>query len=459
MGMSRPAHHSRWAERDWTKGSVSRNLWLLAWPMMIGGILNQLGPTIDMIWVGKLGPAAMAGVGVSGMAVMVANSLRMGLSVGTRALVARFIGAGDTEQANHAAQQTLVVSVAFATTLAIIGIFLAETILKALGLEPDVVRQGAVYMRIQFVGSVTMSLWMMAESTMQASGDSVNPMRIVVSFRLLHMVLSPLLIFGWGFFPQMGISGAATANIIAQGIGGSIGMWVLLSGRSRLKLSFKNFRFDGKMVWRLVKIGLPASITGAERTFANLMLMWFVVPFGTVAVAAHSLIERVDTFVHMPVQGLSMAAGVLAGQNLGAHQPERAEKTGWQAAGIVTIAMLISSGLIWLWAEYAVRLFNSEPELVEIASTFLRIQIVNYLVFGFVSVLMQCLNTVGDTMIPMLTTLLSMWLVQVPTAFVLSRFTTLGVYGVRWGIVSAIVVRAGIYSTYFKLGRWKGKKV
>ena len=447
------------ASRDWTKGGIIRNLWLLGWPMMVGSLLNQIGPVIDMMWVGRLGAAAMAGVGVAGMAVMVVNSLRMGLSVSTRAMVARFIGSDDTENANHVAQQTLVISVAFSTTLAIIGIFLAETILELLGLEPDVVAQGAAYMRIQFVGSVTMSLWMMAESTMQASGDSVNPMRIVVGFRLLHIALSPFLIFGWWIFPSLGVSGAALANVLAQGIGGAIGLWFLFNGRTRLRLTLRKFRFDGKMIWRLVKIGLPASVTGAERTFANLTLMWFVVPFGTAAVAAHSLIERIDVFAHMPTQGFGMAAGVLAGQNMGAGQPERAEKTAWQAAGLITIAMFIVAGLIWVGAEGLVRLFNSEPELVKIASTFLKIQIVSYLMFGLVVVLMQCLNGVGDTVIPMLTTLLSMWLVQVPLSFYLSRFTTLDVYGVRWGIVSAIVVRGLIYAAYFKSGWWKRKRV
>lgn len=287
----------------------------------------------------------------------------------------------------------------------------------------------------------------------------MNPMRIVVGFRIFHLVLAPFLIFGWWIFPRLGVSGAALTGVIAQGIGGAIGLWFLFSGRTRLRLTLRDFRFDGKMIWRLVRVGLPASVTGAERTFANLTLMWFIVPFGTMAVAAHSLIERIDVFAHMPTQGFGMAAGVLAGQNLGAGQPQRAEKTAWQAAGLVTIAMFIVAGLIWLGAEGLVRLFNTEPELVRIASTFLRIQIVSYLVFGLVVVLMQCLNVVGDTVVPMVTTLTSMWLVQVPLAFYLSRFTGLGVYGVRWGIVSAIVVRAVIYTTYFKLGRWQHKRV
>jgi len=445
--------------RDWTQGSILGNLWLLSWPMMVGSSLNMLGPTIDMIWVGKLGAASIAGVGISGMAVMVVNSLLQGLFTGTRAMVARLFGAGDREGANHVAQQAFVVGAAFSVFMAIIGIFMAEPILLIFGVEADVVSEGAAYMRVQFVGMVTMSLRMLTEAAMQASGDSFTPMRIAIFFRLLHVALCPFLVFGWWIFPHLGVSGAALTNVISQGIGGALGLWFLFAGRTRLRLTMKNFRFNGSLLWRLVKIGFPASITGAERTIANMVLMYFVAPFGTAAVAAHSLIQRIDAFLHMPAQGLGQAAGVLAGQNLGAGKPERAVKTGWLAAGLVTGAMVISSLVVWFWAEGIVGIFNTESELVVIASNFLRIEIVSYMVFGVVVVLMQCLNGVGDTWIPMITTLATMWLVQVPLAYFLPKHTSLGVYGVRWGIVSAIAMRAVIYATYFKSGRWKRKKV
>jgi Na+-driven multidrug efflux pump len=187
--------------------------------------------------------------------------------------------------------------------------------------------------------------------------------------------------------------------------------------------------------------------------------MKLVVPFGTFAVAAHSLVQRVDMFLHMPAMGFGQGSGVLAGQNLGAGKPERAERTGWLAAGLFTCVMVVGSVVIWFWAEKVVGVFNAEPSLVEIASTFLRIEIVSYMVFGVVVVLTQCLNGVGDTMIPMVTTLVTMWGVQVPLAYFLSRTTNLGVYGVRWGIVTAIAGRAVIYATYFKMGRWKRKQV
>lgn len=446
-------------ERDWTKGNIIGNLLSLGWPMMIGGSINMLGPTIDMIWVGKLGSSSIAGVGVSGMVVMLVNSMMMGLYMGLRAMVARFIGAGDIKGANHVAQQSLVINVVYSLIMAAIGIFFARPILVLLGVGPDVVEQGVPYLRIQFIGMVTMSFRNMAEATMQASGDSKSPMWIDLFFRAFHIIFCPFLIFGWWFFPSLGVSGAALTNVFSQGIGASLGLWLLLSGRTRLKLTLRGFRIDPGIIWRLVKLALPASITAMERTLGNLILMWFITPFGTLAVAAHTLNQRVEMFLNMPAMGLGQAAGVLAGQNLGAKQPERAVKTGWLGAGFLSGVMLVISVAVLLWAEGIVRIFSSEPELVKLAATFIRIAATSYVMMGFGAVLSQCINGAGDTLPPMLIMLLNMWLVQVPLAYFLPRITDLGVFGVRWAIVIGSVTAAIIYALYFLSGRWKRKKV
>ncbi|MFC2044568.1 MATE family efflux transporter [Chloroflexota bacterium] len=446
-------------DKDWTKGSIVHNLLSLSWPIVISNSLNMLGPTIDMIWVGKLGAASIAGVGISGMAVTLMYSMRLGLSVGTRAMIARFMGAGDTEGANHVSQQALIVGISFGIFIAIIGIFLTEPILLVMGVESDVITEGAAYMRIMFVGSVAMSLWTLTESIMQASGDTLTPMRIAVFFRLLHAIICPFLTFGWWVFPRLGVSGAALTNIISQTVGLTLGLLFLFSGRTRLRLTLRSLRLDLIIIWRIVRIGIPAAITGFERSFANLVLVRLVVPFGTMSVAAHSLLQRVNDIIYMPGRGLGMAGGVLVGQNLGAGQPARSERTGWLTSGLLTSIMLICSMAIWLRAESIVHIFSTEPDVVKITSTFMRIEIASYLVYGFAIVLTECLNGAGDTMTPMLVTLLTMWGMQIPLAFFLPRITTLGVYGVRWAIVSGMIVRSVIYITYFRLGRWKRQKI
>jgi len=157
--------------------------------------------------------------------------------------------------------------------------------------------------------------------------------------------------------------------------------------------------------------------------------------------------------------GLGNGAGVLVGQNLGANQPDRAERSGWLGASFVEVVMLIGSAAILLWAEHIIRIFNTEPGLVELASIFLRIAVAGYLVLGFSVTLSHCISGAGDTLPPMLATLLTIWVVQMPLAFLLPQITDLGIYGVRWAIVAGMLVGAVAYTTYFRAGRWKRKRI
>lgn len=426
---------------------------------MIGSILNVLGPVVDMMWVGKLGAASVAGVGVASMLVMLLDTFKMGLDMGTRAMIARFVGAGDTKGANHAALQGYVVTIGFAAIMGTLGVIFAEPIMRLLGLSPEVVARGAPYLRIQFIGILIMGIVRQNDGTMYSSGDTLNPMRIALVYRITHIVLDPFLIFGWWIFPRLETSGAAWAAITSQALGGGLGLWLLASGRTRLKLNFREFRPDGNMIWRIVKIGAPASLTGMERNYGQLLLTWFVVPFGTIAVAAHALVQRVEQFMHLPGQGLGQASGIMAAQNLGAGQPDRAEKTGWTGAVLYSAVMVVSAVVLWFFAENILRVFNNEPELLKVGTLFVRIQIISYLFFGLATVLQQCLTSIGDTVTPAAVVLVSVWLVQVPLAFFLSKYTDLGVYGTRWAIVASTLVSAVAYTAYFRMGRWKRKKI
>jgi len=445
--------------RDWTKGSILRNLLSLSWPMVVSNSLNMIGPTVDMIWVGRLGAADIAAVGVAGIAVMLVQAALMGLFMGLRAMVARSIGAGDEDSANRIAQQAVVVGAVSSVTLAIIGIFFAEGILALVGLEPEVIDLGAAYLRIQFIGMVAMSFRMITDGTMQASGDSMTPMKIAFAFRMLHIALSPFLIFGWWLFPRLGVSGAALTNVISQSLGTGLGFWILMTGRSRLRLSFRRFRIDPGIIWRMIRVGLPASVMGIERNLGQYVLMWFMAPFGTLAVAAHTLNQRIEMFLFMPAWGLGMAAGVLVGQNLGAQQTARAERSGWLATAIVEGFIVICLLAILIWAEAFIHIFSSDPGVVSLGATFLRIATAGYIVMGLTAVLQQCISGSGDTMPPMLASILTMWLIQLPLAYFLSHFTNLGVYGVRWAIVIGTAAGAIAYTVYFRSGRWKRKVV
>jgi len=445
--------------RDWTEGSVLRNLLSLSWPMIVSYGLYMVGQTVDMICVGRLGSAPIAGVGIGGIVVMIVMTAKFGLVTGVRAMIARFIGAGDAEGANYVAQQALVISAVYGVVMTAVGVFLAEPILNLFGLEAAATAAGVAYVRIILAGWVPMSFWLMAFSMMQASGDVMTPMWLSILIRVVHIGLCPFLVFGWWIFPRLGVGGAALSNVIYQVLGMIIAFWILFSGRTRLRLTMRNFRLDPGMIWRIVKIGIPALVMGVQMNFGQLVLALFMVPFGTFAVAAHSLVQRVEMILFLPSMGLGMGAGVLVGQNLGAQQPERAERSGWLAVGFVEAVMLVFCVLVLLFAEHFIRLFNIEPGLVEIGGVFLRIAAAGYIMVGFTAVLQNSISGSGDTVPPMLVSLVIVWLVQIPLAFLLPRITDLGMYGVRWAIVVGMLVGAIAYIAYFRLGRWKRKRV
>jgi Na+-driven multidrug efflux pump len=196
-----------------------------------------------------------------------------------------------------------------------------------------------------------------------------------------------------------------------------------------------------------------------QRSFGDLALTWFIAPFGTLAVAAHSLASRVDMFLLLPGSGLGSGAGVLVGQNLGAHQPERAERGAWLAVGFVEAFMVTCSIIILLWAENIMGIFTREADLIRLGSIFFRIATASYVILAFISVLQSCISGAGDTVPNMIINIGIIWGVQLPLAYLLPRVTDLGLFGVRWAIVASTFTGTIAYIAYFRLGRWKTKKV
>jgi putative MATE family efflux protein len=378
---------------------------------------------------------------------------RMGLDMAMRAMVARAVGAGDLARANHVALQAFTLSGAFSVTMALIGVFFTVPLMKLVGVPDSVILAGAEYMRIQFIGSGTNAFRMMTGAALQASGDTLTPMRAATVARVLHLALSPGLIFGWWILPEMGLVGAAVGNIVAQGIASVLNFRALFTGTSRLHLTLSDYRPDPAVLWQLVRTGTPASITSAERSIAQLLLTSLVSPFGPTTLAAFALTRRIENLVMMGARGLGQGAGVLVGQNLGAGKPERARKTvAWALLFVfgMNLAVVI---VLAAMPEPFIRLFNADEELLGTAVKWLQIASLGYLFLGIGQVFQQSYNTAGDTMVPMVVTLVSIWGVQQPLAAVLPGMG-LGAYGIAWAVVIAVLVRLLIYAPYYFTDRW-----
>jgi putative MATE family efflux protein len=446
--------------RDWVKGSVTGNLMSLSWPIMVHYALFMIGQAVDMIWIGRLGSAAVAGVGTAFVVHMLVVSAKMGLVAGARAMIARAIGGGDFQRANHLGAQAFVVSILYGIFFSVLGLIFAHKIMGLFKLRPEVAVQGTAYMRMLFSGWIFYSLWLLAFNIMQASGDTTTPMFIHLFTRCVQLVFSPFLVFGWWIFPRLGVQGAALAMLIGQTLGMVISLRILFRGKkSRLRLTLKGFRLDVVSIWHMVKIGLPALVMGIQSNLGQTVLMKIIVPFGTLAVAGHTLNQQVEMFIFMPGFGLGTGAGVLVGQNLGAQQPNRAERTGWIATALMEGFMALCGIAVFLWAPNLMRVFTTEPELIRLGANFLRIASLGYLMTGFIASLQNSISGSGDTIPPMVISILSTWTLLLPAAFLLPLISDLGVYGVRWAMVLTQLFGAVAYILYFHRGRWKNKIV
>lgn len=445
--------------REWTQGPIVNNLLLLSWPMIVMEATYMVSQIFDMVWVGKAGASSIAGLGIANLVMMLISTIDMALISGSRAVIARFVGSRDLEGARKAAGQTYILAVSWGVLVTIAGSLLAGPIMHMFGVEESVALEGVRYLRVFFAGWLSLEILIISLYTIQSTGDSFNPMLIELSIRAVHLTLCPFLVLGLWFFPQMGITGAALSNVISQALGAMAGLWVLFGGYTRIKLSLRDFRFVPEITWRILKIGFPSMISMLQANVSMFVLTLIIVPFGTRVIAANSLVSNVQGFIITPNLGLGNAVGVLVGQNLGAKQPERAVKTTLLGAGILEAFLIACGVVILIWAERIVLLFNNDPTLVTISAAFLRITTAGYLIMGINAALMNCISGAGDTLPNMIINIIMIWVIQIPLTYILSHYTSLGVYGIRWAMVASTVVGTIAYFSYFRLGRWKLKKV
>lgn len=445
--------------RDWTQGSILLNLLSLSWPMIVTEAVYMISQLFDMVWVGRSGSAAIAGLGIGLMLLFMVSTVDMAIISGIRAMISRFVGANDDESARKVAAQAYILSVSWGILVALGGFFLSKPLIKMFGVSPEVVDQGSRFLKVMFVGWIGMELHVMGMYIRQAAGDSMSPMATQIVVRSLHILLCPFLVLGIWVFPQMGIAGAAVSNTASQVLGGLIGIWFIFGGKTRIKLSLSDIRFSPSMTWRMLKIGVPSLISMAQMTASNFVLVWIIAPFGTLALAAHSLNGNVNGFVNTPNMGMSTGVGVLVGQNLGAKRPQRAIKSTWLGAAILQGFLFICLVAILIWAKNIAGLFSHDQEMINMATNFLRIATGAYIVMGLTSAFSACINGAGDTLPIMLINIGMIWAVQLPVAYLLSRYTSLQVYGTRVGMIAGPVAAAIATFLYFKFGKWQTKRV
>ena len=449
----------RGSQQDFTEGSLRRAIVLLAIPMVLEMVMESLFAVVDTFWVAHLGANAMATVGLTESVLMLVYCGAMGLSMSATAMVARRIGEKDSKGAAVAAVQAILVGIVASVVVAIGGSAIAPKLLGIMGASPDVIAIGRHYAAIMMGSTVAIVLLFLNNGIFRGAGDAAIAMRVLWLSNFINLLLDPCFIFGLGPFPEFGLAGAAVSTTIGRSIGVVYQMWILFSGRSRVKILPHQFRVHWDVMTRLVRVALNGMFQYGIGQLSWLFLVRLVSTFGSVAVAGYTVAIRIFFFAILPPWGLSGAAATLVGQNLGAQKPDRAERSVW-LTGFYNMVFLAAVGLVFIFfPEPIIRCFTSDPAVINFGVDCLRIICYGNLAYAYGMVMVQSFNGAGDTFTPTVVNLFGYWLFQIPVAYLLASRTSLGPKGVFYAIPLAETAIAIVGVALFRQGRWKKKRI
>jgi len=446
-------------EQDYTSGSLNRAILLLSVPMVLETLMESVFAVVDVYFVARLGSSAVATVGLTESLITLVYAVAIGLSMGVTAMVARRIGEKDREGAAEAASQALGVSALASIPIMIGGLFFAPQILGIMGADEWSLTHGASYTRWMLGGNIVIVLIFVLNAVFRGAGDAVIAMRVLWLANGINVLLDPMLITGWGPFPEMGIRGAAIATNVGRGVGVLYQLYILFFGSGRVHVSLFQLRLKASVMWSLIRVSIGGVGQFLIATASWVGLMRIMAMFGSDALAGYTIAVRIAMFSILPAWGMSNAAATLAGQNLGAKQPDRAEKSVWRC-GWYTMGFLGIVGLLFfLNAETLVRIFTSDPAVVPIGAEALRIFSYGYLVYAWGLVIVQAFNGAGDTFTPTWINFFAFWMLELPLAYLLAKPLGFGYRGPVIAVVVAESVMTIIAIIIFRRGKWKTREL
>ena len=442
-------------EVDYTRGPVRRALGLLAIPMMLELSMEAVFAVVDIAFVSRLGTDAVAAVGITEALVTVLYAIAIGLGMGVTAMVSRRIGAGDPDEAAQVTGQAIWLCAVLSIVVGIFGVAYAEDMLRMMGASDGVVEQGTGFTAVLLGGSASILYLFLLNAAFRGAGDAAVALRSLWLANGINIILDPCFIFGLGPFPEMGVTGAAVATTIGRGVGVVYQLYYLVGGRGRLEFHLRHLRLVPSLLHRMIVISIGGVGQFLIATSSWIVIMRIVAIYGSAAIAAYTIALRLIEFVFLPAWGLGNAAATLVGQNLGAGQPERAEKSAWQASKYNVYFMTGLGMLSVIGAPWITGLFTNDPEVMRYGVNCIRIFGIGYPLYAVGMIMTQSLNGAGDTATPSTLNLLCFWLVQIPLAWWLAEPLSLGPDGVFVAIVVAESLLSVLAVIMFRRGRWK----
>jgi putative MATE family efflux protein len=464
-------------EQNFTTGSIDRAIVLLSIPMILEMAMESLFAVVDAFFVSKISVDAVATVGLTESALTLVYSLAIGMSSAATAMVARRIGEGDREAAAVAGAQTILIALVISTLIAIPGFFYAKELLFMMSENAEVAEKGQYFTKIMLSCNLPIFLLWMLNGIFRGAGDAATAMRALWIANGVNILLDPMLIFGWGPFPELGVTGAAVATTIGRSTGVAYQLWMLMRPvkkseqvivsdvpevhlrGNRIRISLRHFKPDKDVIRRLLSIAAGGSGQYLIGSVSWILMIKILAHIGTAVTAGYTIAIRIIIFTILPSWGMANAAATLVGQNLGAGFPDRAEKSAWRAGFFNMIFMGTVCAIYLSAAPFFIRLFTSEPEVIEAGSLALRIIAGGYIFYGYGMVLAQAINGAGDTRTPTIMNFVCFWLIEMPLAWLLALHWNWGQTGVYTSIVVAETILSVIAIIMFKRGKWKTVKV
>lgn len=439
---------------------MRRTILELAWPAILGNLFQTIVSMVDLVMVGRLGAVAVASVGLGGQMLWFLNALIVAVTVGTTALVARFIGAKKKKDAEHVLVQSLVLVLPISFALTGFWYIAAEKFLLLIGASHEVAELGSTYIRIVFLSTPCIFLIFNSEGALRGAGDTKTPMKVGATMNLINVVLNYALIFGKFGFPALGVKGAGIATATAFVWASLTYVIIFFSGRFVLTIPRKDgFSFDMGTIKRILRIGIPTGIQRITMSGSMIFYVSIIAGFGTTALAAHQIGLRVESLSYMPGFGFAVAATTLVGQNLGAKNPQKAEESGWEAAKLCATFMGIMGLFMILFPKPMAHLFVSDTEVIDLAAWYLRIVAISEPPLALIFTLAGGLRGAGETRSPLYISVFGLWIFRIPLAYFLGVFLGWGAVGAWTAMTIDTFVRGGLYVYQFRKGKWKEVRV
>lgn len=446
-------------EYDFTEGSIGRAILLLSIPMVLEMAMESVFAIVDIFFVAKLGPEAIAVVGLTESMLTLVYAIAIGLSMATTAIVSRRAGEKKMNRASIAAVQAILVGVLISLPIALLGLFYSPQLLELMGASDTIIKELTSYTTLLLTGNGIIMLLFIINAIFRGAGDAAISMRVLWFANILNIILDPLLIFGIGPFPELGVTGAAVASTVGRGAGVIYQFYLLSKPGNRIGVAVSHIKPNLPVMKRLVRLSVGGIGQYLIATASWVGLTRIIAEFGNEALAGYTIAIRIIIFSLLPSWGMSNAAATLVGQNLGAQKPMRAEKSVYITSIANMIALVLTGSLFYLFAEDLVMLFTDETRVIEIGAQCLRIICYGYLFYSWGMISIQAFNGAGDTTTPTILNFICFWLIEIPVAYLLSITIGMEETGVFYSIVIAESILGVLGVLMFRRGSWKLKEV